>query len=349
MYNSFAMRTRSSISRIVIVSVLCALVAGGSRAQLQPELSLSAKRRLFPIVGAGIRGIKTGPDGRYYILTLHAVMVFNATGTKVGEIPAPPVNGKKNQDALNYAEAFDVGADGRVYVADRGANALRVFSAAGEQVLSVSFPSPTGIVALSGGEFAGVTSTAAHLISVYDMSGAEVRTFGDPVDVAETPESNQYLSNARLATDTASNIYLAFTYFPEPTVRKYDRFGYATVEAVLDTPDFAPAAQAIRREIKRVDTKGGPLHLKQRISAVGVDPEGQTVWIAIGDELLRFDRDGKFVMRYTLYMVDGSHFEPNSILIERDRIILCTDLQGIYEFSRPDKDPALLPPVEKHF
>jgi hypothetical protein len=98
-----------------------------------------------------------------------------------------------------------------------------------------------------------------------------------------------------------------------------------------------------------VDDKGGLLHLKLRVSAVGVDPEGQTVWLAIGDELLRFDRDGKFVMRYTLYMMDGSHFEPNSIFIERDRIILCTDLQGIYEFSRPDRDPALAPPVEKHF
>jgi hypothetical protein len=206
-----------------------------------------------------------------------------------------------------------------------------------------------GIVALSNGEFAATNSTASHLISVYDMSGNEVRTFGEPVDFAETRESNQYLSIARLATDNASNIYVAFTYFPEPTVRKYDRFGYASMESVLDTPDFAPAAQAIRREVKRVDTKGGPLLLKQRVSAVGVDPEGQTVWLAIGDELLRFDRDGKFVMRYTLYLVDGSHFEPNSILVERDRIILSTDTQGIYEFSRPDKDPALVAPAEKQF
>ncbi|MFZ0818923.1 MAG: hypothetical protein WAM91_02565 [Candidatus Acidiferrales bacterium] len=348
MYTS-VMRTWSFTLCVVIASALCALVAGAARAQLQPELSLNAKRRLFPIVGAGVRAIKSGPDGRYYLLTLHAVLVFNTTGTQIGEIPPPPVNGKKNPDALNYAEAFDVGADGRIYVADRGANALRVFTAAGARVLSVSFPSPMGIVALSGGEFAGATSTAKHLISVFDMSGTEVRTFGDPVDLAETPESNQYLSIARLATDTASNIYLAFTNFPEPTVRKYDRFGYAALETVLDTPDFAPAAQAIRREVKRVDAKGGPLHLKQRISAVGVDPEGQTVWLAIGDELLRFDRDGKFVMRYTLYMADGSHFEPNSILIERDRILLSTNLQGIYEFSRPDKDPALAPPAEKHF
>jgi hypothetical protein len=342
------MRTRASISRILIAAALCALAAGASRTQLQPELSLNAKRRIFPVVGAGGRGIKVGPDGHYYLLTLHAVLVFEAAGTKVGEIPAPVAKGK-NPAALNYAEAFDVGADGRVYVADRGANALRVFTAAGEQVLSVSFPSPTGIVALKDGEFAATTSAAAHLISVYDAHGTELRTFGDPVDFAETTTSNQYLSIARLATDAAGNIYIAFTYFPEPTVRKYDRFGYAALESVLDTPDFAPAAQAIRREVKRVDTKGGPLNLKPRLSAVSVDPEGQTVWLAIGDELLRFDRDGKFVMRYTLYMMDGGHFEPNSILVERDRIVLSTDTQGIYEFSRPDKDPALLPATEKQF
>jgi hypothetical protein len=340
------MRTRASITRLLIAAAFCALVAGGLRAQT--ELTLTAKRRLFPIAGLGVRGIKGGPDGHYYVLTPNSVWVFDGAGAKTGEIPAPVPKGKK-PDVLNFAEAFDIGADGRIYVADRGANSLRVFSPAGAPLLTVSFPSPTGIVALSGGEFAAATSGSPHLVSVFDTSGAEVRTFGDPMDIAETKDSNKYLSTARLAADSAGNVYLAFTFFPEPTVRKYDRFGYAALEAVLDTPDFAPAAQAIRREVKRVDTKGGPLHLKQRISAVGVDPEGQTIWLTIGDELLRFARDGKFLMRYTLYMPDGAHFEPNYIFIERDRILLSTEAKGIYEFSRPDKDPALNPPGEKHF
>jgi hypothetical protein len=346
MYNSSAMRKRACISRLLIAAACCGLVAGASHAQT--ELTLNAKSRLFPIAGPGVRGIKGGPDGRYYILTAHAVLVFDAAGSKVGEIPAPSPKGKK-ADVLNYAEAFDVGSDSRIYVADRGANALRVFTPAGAPVLTVSFPSPSGIVALSGGEFAAATSSAAHLVSVFDMNGAELRTFGDLVDLAATPAFNQYLSIARLATDATSNIYVAFTFFPEPTVRKYDRFGYAAIETVLNTPDFAPAAQAIRREVKRVDAKGGPLRLKQRLSAIGVDPEAQTLWLAIGDELLRFDRDGKLVMQYTIYMPDGSHFEPNYIFIERDRIILSTDSQGIYEFPRPDKDPALAPATEKNF
>jgi hypothetical protein len=340
------MRTRTSISRSLIAAALCALLGGGLGAQ--NELSLNAKRRLFPSVGLGVRGIKGGPDGRYYVLTAHAVLVFDAGGSKSGEIPSPSAKGKK-ADGMNFAEAFDIGSDGRVYVADRGANALRVFSPAGAAVLTVSFPSPTGIVALSGGEFAATTSTAAHLISVFDMNGAELRTFGDPVDLAETPEFNQHLSIARLATDAASNIYVAFTFFPEPTVRKYDRFGYAALETVLNTPEFAPAAQAIRREVKRQDSKGGPLQLKQRLSAVGVDPETQSVWLVIGDEVLRFDHDGKLLMQYTVYMPDGSHFEPNYIFLERDDILLSTDSQGIYEFPRPDKDPALTRATEKHF
>jgi hypothetical protein len=345
MYNSSAMRTRSFISRLLLTAALLFFAAGALHAQT--ELTLTAKRRLFPIAGLGVRGIRGGPDGKYYVLTPNSVWVLDASGAKTGESPAPAPKGKK-PDVLNFAEAFDIAADGRIYVADRGANALRVFSPSGAPLLNISFPSPTGIVALSGGEFAAAASVSPHLVSVFDMNGAEVRTFGDPVDIAETPDSNKYLSTARLAADSASNIYLAFTFFPEPTIRKFDRFGYAALEAALDTPDFAPAAQAIRREVKRVDTKGGPLKLKQRISAVGVEPEGQTIWITIGDELLRFDRDGKFLMRYTLYMPNGSHFEPNYIFIERDRILLSTDAQGIYEFSRPDKDPALNTPAEKH-
>ena len=181
MYNSSAMRRRASISRLLISLALCALAAGALPAQVpQTELSLNAKRRLFPSVGLGVRGIKGGPDGRYYVLTARAVLVFDAAGSKVEEVPAPPPPGKK-ADVLKYGEAFDIGDDGRIYVADRGANALRVFTPAGAPVLNVSFPSPTGIVALSGGEFAAATSMAAHLVSVFDMNGTEVRTFGDLV------------------------------------------------------------------------------------------------------------------------------------------------------------------------
>jgi hypothetical protein len=345
MYNYFSMRTRASISRLLIAAALRAIVAGAMLAQVpQPELTLMAKDRLFPLAGAGVRGIKGGPDGRYYVLTAHSVIVFLADGTKVAEISTSPAKGSK-AEGLSFAEAFDVGRDGRIYVADHGANTLRVFSPEGAPLLNIQFPSPTGIVALSGGEFAATTSTAEHLISVYDLKGAEIRTFCDPVDLAKTPEINQYLSIARLATDAASDIYLAYTFYPEPTVRKYDRSGFATTELVLDAIDFAPAAQAIRREMKRQDAKGEPLHLDhQRISAIGVDPEAQSVWLTIGDELLRFDRDGKYLMRYTLYMPDGSHFDPNYIFVEHDRLILSTDSQGIYEFSRPDRDPALAPP-----
>ncbi len=347
MYNSFAMPTRASISRLLIAAALCALSAGAFRAQ--SELKLVAKDRLFPLVGIGDRGIKSGPDGRYYVLTPHDVIVFLADGTKVAEIPAPAPKGAK-QDSLGYADAFDVGRDGRIYVADRSANELRIFTPAGAEVLNIQFPSPTGIVALTDGEFAAATSTAEHLVSVFDKKGSELRTFCDPVDIAEVPATNQYLSLARLATDAASNIYVAFTYFPEPTVRKYDRFGYASVEAVLDSVDFAPASQAIRREIKRQDAKGDPLHLDhQRITAIGVDPEAQSIWLIIGDELLRFDRDGNLLMRYTLYLPDGSHFEPNYIFVERDRLLITTESLGVYEFARPDKDPALAPRTEKHF
>jgi len=342
------MRTRSNACLLLIAAPLFAVAAGAVRPQAQIELTLEAKKRLFPSLALGVRGTKLGPDGRYYILTAHSVLVFDAAGANLGEIP-PRSPKDKNAAGLNYGEAFDVGSDGRIYVADRGANAIRVFSPAGELLASVTAPAPTGVVALAGGEFAVTSSTGDHLVSVYDMKGTQLRTFGDLVDLTDTPEYNRYLSVARLATDNAANIYLAFTFFPEPTVRKYDRFGYAAYESLLNTLEFAPSAQAARREIKRVEAKGGPLQLKERLSAIGVDPEAQTVWLAIGDELLRFDREGKLVMQYTLTMQDGSRFKPNYILVEHTRLILSTDSQGIYEFSRPVKDPALLAPAEKNF
>jgi hypothetical protein len=350
MYNSFAMRTSASISRLLIAAALCALGAGAAHAQIpQPELPLISKERLFPLARFGVRGIKGGPDGRYYVLTAHVVVVFLADGTKVGEIPAPASKGGK-VDQFTYGEAFDVGRDGLIYVADRIANTIRIFKPDGAPVLNLEFTSPTGVVALAGGEFAVTNNSGDHLVSVFDMKGSEVRTFCDPVEISKTPETNQYLSTARLATDAASDVYVAFTFFPEPTVRKFDRVGYATAETVLDTLEFAPASQSIRREMKRQDDRGAPLKLDhQRITAIGVDPESQTMWLTIGDEILRFDKDGGFLMRYTLYMPDGSQFDPNYVFVEKDRLIISTESLGIYEFPRPDKDPALSPHTEKHF
>jgi hypothetical protein len=76
---------------------------------------------------------------------------------------------------------------------------------------------------------------------------------------------------------------------------------------------------------------------KQIIRALGVDRANQQVWAAIGDMLLRFDRDGNLMDIYRVATNEGASLQPVGILVEPDRILLLSDPAGIYEFARPDK------------
>jgi hypothetical protein len=92
---------------------------------------------------------------------------------------------------------------------------------------------------------------------------------------------------------------------------------------------FAGVVKFTERE---PDTKVKPV-----IHALGVDRASQQVWAAVGDMLLRFDRDGNLLDIYRVATTQGAALQPVGILVEPDRILLIADPAGIYEFARPDK------------
>jgi hypothetical protein len=331
------MRIRVLNLRWLAAALLCCLMSAGLCAQMEPDRELDARKRLFPEVGAGVWAVKHGPSDRYYVLVSRTIFVFDAAGTKVAQIPPAGVRENSATPTLVYGVAFDVDSAGRIYVADRGANALRVFSTAGAVLLNIPFPSPTGIAVLSGGEIAATSATSKHLVTVFDAQGKELRSFGDPIEIIEgQAPTNRFMNIGRLATDATGNIYYSFDYLPEPTFRKYDRVGYASQDITLDAIEFAPASQAIRRELKREIDRGSVPELQQRITCFAVDPESQKIWLALGDELLLLDTDGRVLFEYRAYTTDGARITPNSILVEGGRIVLTSDPLGVYEFSRPD-------------
>jgi hypothetical protein len=87
--------------------------------------------------------------------------------------------------------------------------------------------------------------------------------------------------------------------------------------------------------------------VKPVINAFGVDPASQELWAAMGDELSRFDKDGRLVATYRTATQDGTRLEPSAILIEPNRILLAVDPLGVYEFARPDKQ-RLAPVAAPH-
>lgn len=320
------------------------LAPANSPAQMHMEREITARARLFPDVGPGIKAVKRDAAGRYYFLstTEPAVRVYAADNTYLGQIPTRA----KGPAAIVYGEDMDVDAAGRVYVADRGANAIKVYTHAGKLALLIPVNAPTSVLALPSADIAVASMKSGHLVTIYDKNGKDLREFGNISDLAEHAQLNRFLNIGRLADDPASNIYYAFTYFPEPTVRKYDQFGYGSYEISLTTLDIYPTAQAVRRSIYRLDQHNTAPLLPKVINAIGVDPATQEVWVALGDDLMRFDKNGNRRGKYRTLTTSGQDLSATAILVEPHRLLLADDPHGIFEFARPDQ-PAMPTPVPK--
>jgi hypothetical protein len=300
--------------------------------QFQFESDLLAKRRIFEAAGPGFRAIHRGPNGNYYVLTAPstAVQIYDAAGKRIGQIPSDTT---AKGVALVYGESFDVDRDARVAVSDRGANAVKLYAPNGSLATTIPVSGPASVALLTGGEVAIANPNTPRLITVYDLSGKQVREYGDREEIADRGDVNNQVNLGRLEGDETGNTYFAFDYLPEPTARKFDRLGYLTMEISLKTLEFQPAAQAARRAIARSDRGTPALH--RIITGLGVDPQSQEVWVAIGTLLMHFDKDGRRLASFRTYMPGGARMEASTILVERDRLLIGADPQGIYEFPRP--------------
>jgi len=294
---------------------------------------IAARARVFPAIGPGVSAIKRDAAGHYYILAApaKAIEIYGTDGNRIGQIPNTNSHGSK----IVYASDIDIDAEGRLFVVDRGANVVRIFQADGSPVRTVPVAAPLSVAALSGGEFAATSLRSEKLVDIFDAQGALARTFGDIPAVPEGHEREALLSPGRLYGDGAGQIYFVFTNMPDPTIRKYDRFGYAAYEISLSASEFKPPPGA-RQWTTVTIGKEGAAPPKPVIRALAVDPETQEVWAAIGDELLHFDKDGNRRSAYHTTTKTGAPIEAAAILVEHDRILVADDPNGIFEFAYPE-------------
>jgi hypothetical protein len=329
---------------VKVLAVMCLLVcaAGSAAGQEEGELDLTARQRIFPGVGPGLRAVKRGADGRLYILASPSpgLLVFDAKGKQVLSIKAPAASTTAEVKAartIAFGEDCDVDAAGRIYVADRGENLLSIFMPDGELLRSISVKNPLSVAALPEGEVAVATLREPHLVMVFDKNGRDVREFGDPEPLSGREDYNRYLSTGQLATDAQGHLYYAFTYVPEPTVRQYDRLGYAGQDIQYTAIEAFPTAHAARKEIERQESKGKEPSFKRILTAIGVERTNGEVWMALQNKLLHFDKEGNRLATYKIYTPEGARLEANTILVEQDHLIIGSDPLGIYEFMQPDK------------
>jgi hypothetical protein len=325
------------VSAVVLIAVLTVLAAGNApsaAAQDQEYVrEIQARARVFPEIGPGVAAIKRDTTGRYYILAAPAttVAIYGADGARIGQIPNANSRGAK----ITYASDIDLSADGLLFVADRGANAVRTFNIDGSPVATAHVAAPLSIAALSGHEFAAALLQSEKLVSVFDAQGKLVRAIGDVPASAPSKTGGASLSHGHLFGDGAGHLYFAFTDLDDPTVRRYDRYGSATSEITLPAAEFRPPSEPRQWNTVTLGKSGAP-PTKPAIRALAVDPETQEVWAAIGDELLHFDKDGIRRAAYRTSTKQGARVVATSIVVEHDRILIADDPNGIFDFAYPE-------------
>jgi hypothetical protein len=329
-----------------VTAVVCALLGVAACAQAQVDADLIAKRRLFPEIGPGFKAVKGGPDGKIYVLAspTPGVVVYSSEGKRLMVIresmgmteAARKEAIESGETPIGFGEDMDVGSDGTMYIADRANNAIQVYGPKGRHLRSIPVNEPISVAALPEGEVAVTTLNGPELVQVYDKDGHETRDFGEQVQLAERSDLNRFLNIGRLMADGQGHLYYGFEFLPEPTVRQFNRFGYAGQDIRYTEIDAMPEAQAVRREIVRQDARNGPPNFKPVATALGVNRDTGEVWIAMADTLMHFDSAGDRRATYLIYTPGGARVEANAILVEKDRLIIGGDPIGIYEFQLPD-------------
>src|SRR5271169_5913109 len=283
-------QTRKFVSRATVLAcafvlaLLCLCVERPAQAQ-GVQTVLHARGRVFPEVGSGAAVIERDTAGRYYILAAPAsvIHIYNSDGKHLGQIP----NLQPGSASIKYAVDFDLDASGRVFVADRGANAVKIFTPDGVLEASVAVNAPMSVVALANGEFAVVTLRSDHLVRVMNERGKLLRSFGNISDAVNDPSqltvpalSASADSQAGYAAGYATgpppayamdigklyggapgDIYFAFTSLKDPKFRKYDRFGYAGYEAEVSAKELIPDINHDNSQVQlgmRVSGMAGP-------------------------------------------------------------------------------------------
>jgi len=327
------------------LAVLCLAAGAAACARAQVDADLTAKRRLFPEMGPGLKTIKRGTDGKIYVLASPSpgLVVFSGEGKRLLAMrEASGLSADARKEALGsgevlvgFGEDFDVDGDGNLYVADPANNVVQVFAGSGKHLRAIPVSEPVSVATLPEGEVAVSTLRQPELVSVYDKNGREVREFGDPEQFSGRGDLNRFLNIGKLANDGLGHLFYAFEYAPEPTVRQYDRFGYAGQDIVYQELDALGEAQAVRREIARQEKKGDTPRFKRVLTAVGVERDTGEVWMAMGDTLLHFDKEGNRRATYLLYTPEGARVEAVSIVAEKNTLLIAGDPIGVYEFEIP--------------
>jgi len=201
---SYALATYSALVGSAAGSGTVELIASGpwTAATFTPWLSLSASST-SGVGGALIQyayNANNGPDAQTGALTI-AGLTFTVTQAGASYAPVAPMTALVSS-GLNAPQGVAVDAQGNVYIADTGNNAIERWNAATQQVIplvSSGLSAPTGVAVDSSGNVY-IADSGNDAIKEW-RAGTQIVTtlvagLADPYGVALDAQANVYFSNA---------------------------------------------------------------------------------------------------------------------------------------------------------
>src|SRR6266481_5088513 len=169
---------------------MCLFLSAAGSARAQIDADLVAKRRLFAPMGPGLKQIREDADGKIYVLAAPSpgLVVYSPEARRLltmreasGLSPEALTEAKASGDVLvEFGEDCDTDAEGKIYIADRAANKVQVYSKEGRHLQTIAVKAPVAVAAMPEGEIAVATMQQEHLLAVFDKAGRLVRDFGEP-------------------------------------------------------------------------------------------------------------------------------------------------------------------------
>jgi hypothetical protein len=89
-----------------------------------------------------------------------------------------------------------------------------------------------------------VASPASQrFVDVFDATGRRVRSIGGSSNSTDITTPNALLSRGFFTQDGTGHFYYSLMYLPDPTIRKYDEYGYAAYEIAIPSKEFVTQQQ----------------------------------------------------------------------------------------------------------
>ncbi len=315
-----------------------------SLAQAQPA-DWKAIQTIFLEAGSRVTAIRRDAAGRYLVLQSRpaTLFAFDANLKLLGTyVP------QAGQDALSFAEDFTVGDDGKIYVADRGSQGIKILSASGELLQTIPFPQPVSVTASAAGELFISSAKARVLVSKVNAAGKVIGEFGALREVAERADVQRTFNIGLVRRDAAGHIYYLFRYLPTPTIRKFSPLGHLVAEfeitaTSLPRPQPPPPSRSSGTatppprvtKTERAIQRAAAMTARDVLTALAVDAQTEEMWVGAGSSLLHVDREGRALGEWQALDPEGAPLEIDDLLVEPDRVIVVSTGRGVFLFLLP--------------